>query len=88
MEQITVNIDRLMLEGLDMTPAEAERFRASVASALEYELKGQGLATGKAGSKVSRLVAPTSAVSNFGTESGMLARNVAQSIARSLQLGD
>lgn len=87
MDRITINIDRLVLDGLDMTPTEAERFRASVASALESELKGKGLPTTSDGNEYSRLVVPATQASKAEAEGDTLASNVAQSIVSALHRG-
>ncbi len=54
----TVEIDRITLTGLEVTPDRAEHIRTQVEAELRRRLQREGLPQGLAGGQVSRLHAP------------------------------
>jgi hypothetical protein len=78
-----VEIERLRLTGLDVTPQRAERMRAIVEVELQRLLERGGWPEGLAGGEVPRLVAPTMHVDESHGDSRLasgLARNIFQSL--------
>jgi hypothetical protein len=54
----TVEIDRITLTGLEVTPARAEYIRTRVEAELRHRLQREGLPQGLAGDQVNHLDAP------------------------------
>ena len=61
----TVEIERLVLDGLDVPPGQAERLRALVGAELERILAEEGTLEEVTGSAVRRLRAPLSVVGPY-----------------------
>jgi hypothetical protein len=80
----SVEIDRIRLTGLDVTPERAERIRVTVEAELQRLLEREGWPEGLTGGEVSRLDAPTIHV-NGPHSDGHLANGLARSIARALR---
>ena len=80
----SVEIDRIRLTGLEVTPERAERVRAMVEAELQRLLTQDGWPEGSAGGEVSRLDAPMMHVGTPHNDTH-LASCLAHSIARILQ---
>ena len=80
----TVQIDRVRLTGLGVTPDRAERVRAMVEAALRRLLEQERWSDGLTGSELSRLDAPTMQV-DVPHSNSHVANDLAQSIARALR---
>jgi hypothetical protein len=80
----TVEIDRIRLTGLEITPERAERVRAMVEVELRRLLERERWPDGLAGGEVSRLAAPAMPVDRPHSD-GRLANGLAQSIAQTLR---
>ena len=78
-----VEIDRLRLTGLEVTPGRAERIRTMVEVDLQRLLERGEWPEGLAGGEVSRLDAATMHVDGSHSD-GHLANGLAHSIARTL----
>jgi hypothetical protein len=79
----TVEIDRLVLTGLDLTPAQAELVRARLAGELERLLTQRGWASDVADMRVARLDLPEVSLGeppDEGRLAGMLAQRLAQAL--------
>jgi hypothetical protein len=79
----TIDIDRIILTDLDVTPERAERIRALIEIELQRLLDGQGVVDGLAGGELPYLPAPPLALSGQNNDlhlAGGLARSVAQSL--------
>ncbi len=80
----TVEIDRIRLTGLEVTPERAERIRGLVEVELQRQLGRERWPEGLAGGEVSRLDAPTMDVDRLHSD-GHLASGLARSIAQTLR---
>jgi hypothetical protein len=80
----TVEINRITLTGLQVTPERAERIRAMVALELQRLLERGRLPEDLASGEVSHLNAPTMHVGRPHSD-GQLADGLARSIVRSLR---
>jgi len=80
----SVEIDRIRLTGLEVTPERAERIRGLAEAKLQRLLTQDGWPEGSAGGEVSRLDAPAMHVDTPHNDSH-LASGLAYSIARTLQ---
>jgi len=84
----SVEIDRIRLTGLEVTPERAERVRAMVEAELQRLLTQDGWPEGSAGGEeVSRLDAPTMHVDRPHSDDH-LANGLAWSIAQTLRSGE
>jgi hypothetical protein len=80
----TVEIDRIGLTGLEVTPERAGRIRAMVEAELQRLLTQEGWLEGLVGGEVSRLDAPTRQVDRPHSDAH-LANGLARSIAQTLR---
>ena len=80
----TVEIERIRLTGLEVTPERAEGIRALVEVELQRLLRRERWAISLSGSEVSRLDAPMMHVHSSHSDAH-LANGLAQSIAQTLQ---
>jgi len=80
----SVEIERIRLTGLDVTPQRAERVRAMVEVELQRLLERGGWPEGLAGGEVSRLDAPTMHVDESRGDSH-LANGLAQSVFQTMR---
>ena len=80
----TVDIDRIRLTGLEVTPERAERIRAMVEVELQRLLKRQRWPDDLAGGEASRLDAPPMHLDVLHSDSH-LANNLARSIVQTLR---
>jgi hypothetical protein len=80
---LTVEIERIRLTGLEVTPERAGRIRAMAEVELQRLLRQERLPEGLSGGEVSRLDAPTMHVDGSHSDS-QLASGLARSIARTL----
>ena len=80
----TVEIDRIVLTDLDVTPDRAERIRALVEAELQHLLAQDGWPDDLAGGEVHHLDAPTMHVAEPHSDS-RLASGLAQSIAQTVR---
>jgi hypothetical protein len=79
-----VEIDRIRLIGLEVTPEGAEHIREMVEVKLQRLLERERLPEGLSGGEVSRLDAPTIHVDRLHSDNH-LANGLARSIAQTLQ---
>jgi hypothetical protein len=84
---LTLEIDRLVLTGLDLAPGAALRLRTLVARELRQELSQQAGLEGLTSVEWSRLRAPALNLPAPGSEA-QLARGLAQGIVQSLRVAD
>ena len=80
----TIDIDRIRLTGLEVTPERAERIRALIEVELQHRLERERWPEGLAGGEVSRLDTPAMHVDRPHSDTH-LANSLAQSIAQTLQ---
>jgi hypothetical protein len=78
----TLEIDRLILDGMDVPPGQAERLRILVAAELERILAEEGTLEELAGSAVRRLRVPLSVFGPY--DDRRMARGLARSVARAV----
>jgi hypothetical protein len=81
---VTIDIDRLILTDLDVTPDRAERIRAWVESALQRLLEGDGWPDAFADNAVSYVNLPTIHLDELHSDRD-LANRLARSIAETLR---
>lgn len=79
----TIDIDHLVLDGLDVTPDRAEHIRTLVETELERAMTLRGAIDGLSGSTVRHLEAPAIRVAGPHAD-GLLAAAVASSIAQAV----
>ena len=79
----SVEIDRIRLTGLDVTPERAERIRELVEVELQRLLEREEWPEGLTGGEVSRLDAPTMHMDSRRSD-GHLASGLARSVARTM----
>ena len=79
-----VEIDRIVLTGLDVTPDRAERIRALMGVELQRILESGGRLEGLAGGEVRRLDAPAVHVADLRSD-GRIASGLARSIAQAVR---
>jgi hypothetical protein len=79
----TVEIDRIRLTGLEVTPERAERIRGLAETNLRRLLTQEGWLEGSIGGEVSRVDSPTMHVDTPHSD-GHLASILAYSVARTL----
>jgi hypothetical protein len=80
----SVEIDRIRLTGLEVTPERAEHIRGLAEAKLQRLLTQDGWPEGSAGGEVSRLDAPAMHVDGLHSDSD-LANGLAQSIFQTLR---
>ena len=83
MNSIILNIDRIILSDLDLTPVRAELIREMLGAELKSLLERQGLPDGVATKEVSCLSAPVLHLENQQNDFHV-ASSLAQSIAKAL----
>lgn len=78
---LVINIDRLVLTGLDLSPDQAQRLRSRLAQALQDELsrRGSSIRTADAGRLALPPLSPAE-VADSGRLAGKLARQLADSL--------
>ncbi len=84
----TVEIDRIVLKGLNVRPGRAERIRALVEANLENLFEREGMLNGPASGNVGILGAPARDVNANQSESRLamdLARSIAAAVGGSRQ---
>ena len=79
----TVEIDRIILDGLDVTPDRAERIRLLVAAKLSSALAEAEIRDTLAGGSIPHVAAPP-LEQGAAHDDGRLAGNLAQSIHRAI----
>jgi hypothetical protein len=79
----TINIDRLVLSGLDITPAEAERIRVQVAAELEQALAQRSWSGEPQAYERDRIALPPLSAAEAG-DGQRLSNSLARRIARAL----
>lgn len=84
MDRVEVVINRLVLEGLDVTPDAAERLRDQVEESLARLLRQDGWGDRITSGETERVDAPPLQL-NEAESRGRLAESVAQSVAQALQ---
>lgn len=80
---LRVEIDRIVLSGLEVTPDRAEHIRTLVEARLRHQLQREGLPPGLAGGEVNRLQAPEMNLAEPQSDSAMagaLAKNIAHAL--------
>lgn len=85
-----VDIDRIVLTGLEVTPDRAEHIRTQVEAELLHRLQREGLPQGLAGGQMNRLPAPEMHLTephSDGSVSGALAGNLFHALRDTGSLG-
>lgn len=81
--QYTVEIDRLVLTDLDLTPVQAEQVRSQLAGDLQAALAGRPWAGAPAASDLERVDLPAVSLAE-ALDAGRLASALAERIARAM----
>ena len=84
MSHLSIEIDRLILTDLDMTPVEAEALRPLLEAELQRRLERDGLPEAAADSQLRTIEAPVVQVNRAGNDRQLIG-GLAQSISRSLR---
>jgi len=80
---LRVEIDRIVLSGLEVTPNRAEHIRVLVEAQLRHQLQREGLPPGLTGGGVNRLQAPEMHLAQPYSDSsvaGALTKNIAHAL--------